>query len=198
MKRYEKFLRESFDSPEDLLEDHPKASEILEVFDQLQIFKNLVRYTPQLVGTQPLFIDTPTSDLDVLFYCENFSEFRDDVEWHFKNEDRFNIETGQSRGEDYLAAHFEKQGFAFELFAQKIPSRMQDAFKHMVVEGRLLHHAGDSAVQAVRNAKLEGMKTEPAFAKVFKIEGDPYTELLNLYLLEDLLPLARQHAQIER
>jgi hypothetical protein len=181
VERYKKFLQESFHSPGELLHDHPLEKKIFGVFSQIHFFETMAPYQPQLVGTQPLFVDTPTSDLDLLCFCQSFNEFRRDVEWHFKHEYGFKISEGHSRGEDFLLASFETDGLAIEVFGQKIPSRRQDAYKHMIVEGRLLYWGGEASVEAIRKAKSSGLKTEPAFGEVFKLPGDASTTLLELY-----------------
>jgi hypothetical protein len=180
-ERYKKFLQESFHSPGELLHDHPLEKKIFETFSQIHFFENMATYQPQLVGTQPLFIDGTESGLDLLCYCQSFNEFQRDVEWHFKHEYRFNLSKGHSRGEDFLMASFETNGILIEVFGQKIPSRQQDAYKHMIVEGRLLYLGGETSVEAVKKAKTSGIKTEPAFGEVFKLPGDAHTTLLELY-----------------
>ena len=50
----------------------------------------------------------------------------------------------------------------------------------MVVEARLLELGGDPARQAIRRLKQSGLKTEPAFARYFQLEGDAYQVDLRL------------------
>ena len=52
----------------------------------------------------------------------------------------------------------------------------------MIAEARLLSLAGESAKQAIRALKKQGIKTEPAFARYFGLLGDPYE---TLYALAD-------------
>ena len=56
----------------------------------------------------------------------------------------------------------------------------QYAYRHMIVEARLLKIGGPAARPAIRRLKREGRKTEPAFAHYFDLEGDPYETLLEL------------------
>jgi hypothetical protein len=65
-----------------------------------------------------------------------------------------------------------------EIFAQNVPTQEQNAFRHMLAEARLLNIFGEELRTEVRLLKARGIKTEPAFAKVLGIDGDPYTELL--------------------
>jgi hypothetical protein len=48
----------------------------------------------------------------------------------------------------------------------------------MLVEERLLRHGGEELRQQIHQRKLQGSKTEPAFATVFGLTGDPYQTLL--------------------
>ncbi|MFQ5796001.1 MAG: DUF4269 domain-containing protein, partial [Candidatus Bipolaricaulia bacterium] len=61
----------------------------------------------------------------------------------------------------------------------------QNAYRHMAVEARLLAIGGEQARQEIRRLKRTGLKTEPAFACYFNLEGDPYQVLLQLATLSD-------------
>lgn len=79
-----------------------------------------------------------------------------------------------------MVASFRAGGFPVEVFGQLRPPRRQTAYRHMVAEARLLAAAGDGAREAVRRLKREGLATEPAFARHFRLTGDPYDRLLEL------------------
>ena len=55
----------------------------------------------------------------------------------------------------------------------------------MLVEYRILQLANGKLHQAIRKMKKAGIKTEPAFAQYFKLEGDPYQALLELEKLDE-------------
>ena len=69
----------------------------------------------------------------------------------------------------------------------------------MVVEARLLRHGGPEVRHKIRQLKGQGLKTEPAFAAVFGLPGDPYQTLLALAelpedtLISVLTPTLRMH-----
>jgi hypothetical protein len=44
----------------------------------------------------------------------------------------------------------------------------------------LLREGGEEAMQAIRELKMDGMKTEPAFGQYFCLPNDPYETLLTL------------------
>jgi hypothetical protein len=50
----------------------------------------------------------------------------------------------------------------------------------MVVEARLLSIGGEEARREIRYLKRCGLKTEPAFARYFRLAGDPFEVLLEL------------------
>lgn len=60
-----------------------------------------------------------------------------------------------------------------------------NGFRHMVVEQRILSipdgENADRIRNRIRQMKRSGWKTEPAFAAVLGLEGDPYALLLELY-----------------
>ncbi|MNN87327.1 hypothetical protein D3C81_2048670 [compost metagenome] len=80
-----------------------------------------------------------------------------------------------------------------EIFAQSVPVNRQNAYLHMIVEWRLLQLWGDVGHREIRRLKQAGWKTEPAFASVLGLQGDPYVDMLHLAEMkrEDLWNWAR-------
>ena len=149
----------------------------------LGILNILRAYSPALTGTIPLDIDIAQSDLDII--CEvgrasDLAAFERVVEDAFSARDSFQIERITVKGVATVFARFTFDGFPIEIFAQPRPVTEQNAYRHMVVEARLLEIGGEDARRAIRQLKSAGLKTEPAFARYFKIEGDPYEALLQL------------------
>ncbi|WP_343330978.1 DUF4269 domain-containing protein [Polaribacter staleyi] len=58
--------------------------------------------------------------------------------------------------------------------------KTQNAYRHMIVENKILKEKGFEFKQSIKKLKSNGTKTEPAFAKLLGLEGNPYTELLKL------------------
>jgi len=50
----------------------------------------------------------------------------------------------------------------------------------MIIENRILKEKGSKFKQRLKELKADGIKTEPAFAKLLGLHGNPYTELLKL------------------
>jgi hypothetical protein len=61
-----------------------------------------------------------------------------------------------------------------------MPTAQQYAFRHSVVEHAVLRTGGPAWRAAVRRLKEQGLKTEPAFATLLQLPGNPYEALLTL------------------
>jgi hypothetical protein len=148
---------------------------------QLGIMTDLADFDPILVGTIPLNLDIPSSDLDIVLYVQDYQRLAQIVRGHYRHHE---IYTDRFRSDAYIANFF-AHGFEFELFAQDIPTTEQNAFRHMLVEYRILELGDDDLHHTIREMKKAGIKTEPAFARYFHLEGDPYEALLELETLDD-------------
>lgn len=152
------------------------------------IFDVLAQYNPILVGTIPIAIDLPESDLDIACQATNLDDFDALIQQHYGNYDEF-IHWRNKRGEgDFTVSRFITEGFEFEIYAEDKPTVKQNAYRHMVIEHHLLQIGGEAARHAIIARKQQGLKTEPAFAQYFNIRGsNPYDDLLKLE------PLLQQH-----
>jgi hypothetical protein len=86
----------------------------------------------------------------------------------------------QKNGLPSLVSRFQVREMPVELFAQPRHSEEQNAYRHLLAEARLLREGGEEATLAIRDLKLDGIKTEPAFGQYFCLSGDPYETLLTL------------------
>ena len=150
------------------------------VLIEQDFFSILAEFDPVLAGTYPLGIETPTSDLDILCYSENLDRFSAVVETMYGDEDEFTLRQKEKNDLPTVICNFNVGTLPIELFAQPRPTEEQHAYRHMLAEARLLREGGDDAIQAIRELKLEGMQTEPAFAQYFCLPDDPYETLLML------------------
>ncbi len=146
----------------------------------LGIFRVLRAYTPVLVGTIPLNVDIPGSDLDIICAARDLDAFTRAVTDAFGVRPGFRIERKTLKGVESVIANFDHAGFPIEIFGQPKPVTEQNAYRHLVVEARLLKISGERARRAIRKMKNAGLKTEPAFARYLGIAGDPFEELLRL------------------
>ena len=75
-------------------------------------------------------------------------------------------------------ANFTLEDFEIEIFGQNRPSREQEAFRHLLIEDEILESKDETFRAEIIKLKKQGFKTEPAFAKLLKLKGDPYLALL--------------------
>lgn len=168
-----------------LIHGNERQKKAYAAIQAIDLFQTLSKYSPILAGTIPLDIDTELSDLDIICYSSDLDKFIEFVANHYSKLPAFESFKFNIRGEASAVVRFEAEGFAFELFCQSIPVLQQNAVLHLQVEARLLNLAGVEAKNAIRDLKKLGIKTEPAFAKYFKIQGDPYYELAKMAHLSD-------------
>jgi hypothetical protein len=152
----------------------------LSALESLALFEVLREYAPVLAGTIPLDLDLADSDLDIICEARDLAAFERAVIGAFGAEAGFRIKREIIAGVESVIANFDYAGFPFEIFGQPRPAREQNAYRHMLVEARLLALGGERAWRALRELKRAGLKTEPAFARYFRLKGDPYATLLEL------------------
>ncbi|GAB6931331.1 DUF4269 domain-containing protein [Paenibacillus sp. JCM 10914] len=151
------------------------------VLDELDLLRHLKSYDPILVGTIPIGIDLPESDLDIICYVVDFSEFKQCMlQYYEKRIPGLAINHRTVAGVERMVFHFQFGGWAFEVFGQPIPTTQQNGYRHMVIEHRVLRLLGESVRQAILKLKREGSKTEPAFSKILGLTGDPYEAVLGV------------------
>lgn len=143
------------------------------------VMEKLYAFTPVLVGTIPINIDIETSDLDIICCFENKKFYRDTIVKQFKHCEFFSIREREDKEESVIAGFF-TEGFMIEIFGQNIPCRQQPGYRHMLIEHELLNKYGEAFRQQIIALKKQGYKTEPAFAKLLGLQGDPYQALLQL------------------
>ncbi|MDH5367934.1 MAG: DUF4269 domain-containing protein [Cyclobacteriaceae bacterium] len=146
--------------------------------EKLRIFEKLKNYNPILTGTIPIGIDLPNSDLDIICECYEHVKFYELVSESFANEKNFEISSKNWNGVKSTIAKFQSDRFEIEIFGQPIPTEQQNAYKHMILEYKILTKMGSTFKAQIKKLKKEGLKTEPAFAKLLGLSGNPYEELL--------------------
>ncbi|ACT02106.1 DUF4269 domain-containing protein [Paenibacillus sp. JDR-2] len=150
-----------------------------EVLDKLGIMRDLAEYTPVLCGTIPIAIDVEGSDLDIAMEVRDSESFRERVALLYGHHEDFCWKEKRIRNLPVYKANFRYECFEFELFGQPVPVTKQNAYLHMVVEEELMKRNPALRAQVIR-LKLQGIKTEPAFALLLGLVGDPYEALLEL------------------
>lgn len=157
-----------------------KNQAVLAAVESLGVFKEFACFNPQISGSVPLGISGEGGDVDILFDVKDFNQFKDsvlDLRSRVKN---FEIKTIPLQSEPCVFLSFNFNGNDFEWVGQNKCSLKQRAHQHLLIEARLLNIAGPQSIKDIAQIKQEGLKTEPAFAKYFGIEGDPYLRLLEI------------------
>lgn len=163
-----------------LLQGSPAQREAYQALQSSRVFQYLSSFAPVLAGTIPLDLGVDGSDLDVICHASDLDEFAAVVRQHYEQVPDFQLTRSVIRGQASVIANFTWKAWPFELFAQAILPQQQHAYRHMLIEHRLLVERGATLRQQVIALKQQGWKTEPAFAHLLKLEGDPYEALLKL------------------
>ncbi len=151
------------------------------VLQQFQVMEILSDFSPVLAGTIPINIAIETSDLDILCCCNDDEIFIDVIRVHFAKAKKFSLEKRMVNGISTVIAKFFLGGFEIEIFGQNVPVTQQNGFRHMMIEAKILEERGENFRQEIIRLKKSGLKTEPAFAKLLKLKGDPYQALLDFF-----------------
>jgi len=149
------------------------------IINELNILDDLAKYTPTLCGTIPISIDVKGSDLDIIMEVHDFKLYKDEVKLLYGNLEGFVLVELTIKNVPTITSNFRFGGFDFELFAQPNAVEKQNAYRHMIIEHHLLIKNPHLRKEIIR-LKETGIKTEPAFAQIFGLVGDPYDELLIL------------------
>lgn len=155
-----------------------KQIRAFKVLTQNQVLAKISSFDPILVGTIPINIDIENSDLDIVCYWENKTDFIERIQSLFGNENFFTIRETIIDNVESVVASFRIEDFEIEIFGQNIPSKNQNGYKHMIIEYKILQLKGEEFRLEIIKLKEKGLKTEPAFAFLLGLKGNPYSELL--------------------
>lgn len=152
-----------------------KQIESYNILTKIDIFNILKKYMPILVGTIPLGIDIENSDLDIVCQVYDFEEFKQILQDNFSAYRNFKI---INKDKDIIVCNFIENNMEIEIYASNIESDKSNGYRHMIIEYKLLKLYGKQFKEEVIKLKREGLKTEPAFAKILNLNGNPYEKLL--------------------
>lgn len=145
-----------------------------------KMMEKLGGYSALLVGTIPININIETSDLDIICHAPNLTYFKVDVIAKFGKQHQFGIREAEINKQPVVVANFWVDSWEIEIYGQNTPTLQQNGYRHMLAEYHLLQLHGEAFRQQILDLKRQGYKTEPAFAKVLNLPGDPYQALLDL------------------
>lgn len=148
----------------------------------LRIGELLANFDPLLAGTVPIDIDVETSDLDIICRCQDHVAFAHQLRSDYGEQPDFNLKTKVIRARRVTVARFRGQHFPVEIFGQDQASHEQYAFRHLLAEAAILDREGPEFRAEIRRLKRAGWPTEPAFAHLLGLVGDPYEAILSYIL----------------
>ncbi|MBF4487357.1 DUF4269 domain-containing protein [Flavobacterium sp. CSZ] len=167
-----------FTTIEYLKNGNQKQQQVFEILTQNKVLSKLAEFDPILVGTIPINIDIENSDLDIICHWKNKTDFREKLNSVFGKENEFSIREAIINDKESIIANFKINDFEIEVFGQNIPTKDQNGYKHMLIEYEILQSKGENFRLEIIKLKQNGYKTEPAFAFILGLKGDPYMELL--------------------
>ena len=168
----------NFDNIEYLKSGNDIQRKAYKILLKTNIFTELCVFNPILVGTIPIGINIESSDLDIICYWQNKNSFINTIYNIFHQEQGFKLSEKTIGGKVSVIVNFTFDEFEIEIFGQNIPTKSQNGFRHMMIEYNLLETNDSTFRQEIIQLKKQGLKTEPAFAKLLGLEGNPYDELL--------------------
>lgn len=153
--------------------------------NRLDLWTVLAAYTPALTGTVPLELDVPGSDLDVICRVDDIRAFQRRLRQHFGQLPGYHDGIHGNDDGPAVVASFAADPFPVEVFGQGLLVEHQRAYRHLMVEARVLCAGGIDTRTEIRRLRALGLKTEPAFARFLGLPGDPYRALLALESVDD-------------
>lgn len=150
-----------------------------QVLDELGVLQALSEYEPTVIGTPPLGIDVSTSDIDIACTAADLTQFESAARARYGGQAGFAVKGIGRLGAPAVGVTFSAAGWEIELFCQSLPILEQWGVRHFNVEQRVLHLCPDLREQVIK-LKQAGVKTEPAFAQLLGLQGDPYEAVLAL------------------
>jgi hypothetical protein len=164
----------------------PTQQKTYTTLTHLNIFNDLKKYNPILVGTIPIDIQTSKSDLDIILETNHVSELADCLTKLYKNLANFNLEI-KNLNQHILACNFWFEDFEIEIYSQNMATQLQNGYLHMIKEYEILQAYSNDFKQHIISLKQQGIKTEPAFAQLLNLKGNPYEALLHYHVKKKLI-----------
>ena len=168
-----------FGTIEYLKNGNQKQLQAFEILTRNKILLNLAEFDAILVGTIPIDIDIENSDLDIICYWKDKTNFIEKLNSVFEKENDFSIREVIIDNKESIIANFKIDNFEIEVFGQNIPTKDQNGYKHMIIEHQILQSKGENFRLEIIKLKQNGYKTEPSFAFLLGLKGHPYLELLD-------------------
>lgn len=152
-----------------------RFSDCTSLLKEHQILQILSEFSPEFVGSIPIGVDLPQSDIDII--CE-LKPSLPKVLGSFSSYPDFQI-SEKVLGEIHsLICRFSLGSEKVEIVAQELSPKKQISYLHMILEEKILKEKGTNFRLSVLEKKKAGKSTEEAFAELLGLKGDPYSSLL--------------------
>ena len=163
----------------------PEHVPVLEVVESYGLLSALSPFDACVVGTFPIGLAVEGSDIDIVCEVPEPDPFAEHVTSAFGHLLGFSVAIREDKTPWRVVARFRAAEYPVEIFGEPTPVTGQFGYRHMVIEHRLLRAGGRRFRDSVVLRRHAGAKTEPAFATVLGLPGDPYAALLDLEQLDD-------------
>ncbi|MGD1893688.1 MAG: DUF4269 domain-containing protein [Cyclobacteriaceae bacterium] len=154
-----------FTNPIYLQRGNDRQRSAYQTLNNLALFSHLADFQPVLTGTVPLGIDIPDSDLDICCEVYQPQSFMQTVSNRYSRLPGFEVHPTINNNILTTVIQFRHGQWLIELFGHPLPTIQQPAYRHMVVEHRILQLANANFWEGIKELKRKGIKTEPAFAQ---------------------------------
>ncbi|RUO38608.1 DUF4269 domain-containing protein [Aliidiomarina shirensis] len=141
-----------------------------------EVLTKLDAYSPEVVSTIFVSLDTNESDIDIVCTYQEQEAFIEAFASAYSGYESYRLYPRQ----DHALGQFHCHQFLIEVYASKTPVKFQPAFRHYQVMKRLVNIGGNEFIEKIRQLKESGLKTEPAICRVMEISGEPYAAVLEL------------------
>lgn len=141
-----------------------------------RVLEELSEYSPAVVSTILVGLDTSESDIDIICTYKECNQFLAKIHTLYSGQESYVL----SAYDGYAIGRFTYNDFLFEIYASKTPVRLQAAYRHYQVMRCLVRIGGERFSTKIRRLKQNGLKTEPAICYVMGLSGEPYAAALDL------------------
>lgn len=168
-------MNSALDDPRDWI----RRNAIWPRIEASSVLRSLRDYDATVAGSWPIGLALPGADVDVICQAASLDDFARACRMRYRHMPSYREEHADSDPPAHLC-RFQDQGLIFEVFGQDQPVREQRAYRHMLIEARLLHLGGARLRQAVLARKRQDLNTEAAFVDILGMVGNPFEALLQL------------------
>jgi hypothetical protein len=164
----------------------PEQQSIHHAINAEGLLTQLAAYSPTLVSTHCIGLNTPSSDLDII--CSFPDSDSEKAEFLKRLKSLLNGKHNfsgihQREGSSAVVARYSSLGWDFEIYADVVPVQLQNAYRHLTIMHSLLQLGGSVLKADVLKLRAHGQKGEAAFCSCLAISGDPYQKLLEFELM---------------